>query len=395
MSRPRKEGKRARGIQGRHGTLFILIPRPEDNTKVYWISTGLKDIPNNVATAMKMREQYLNSRRNCVMEPNILLADYIDLYLVSKRNIYNNTKDSYFYRAEHIKKYFNELPLRKLKQEDVEAFLDNLFIEFHLSARYVKDIKVLFAAIIEEAMKDGLIVNNPVKAVVINKSLAFEFSETEETDDDDDSFFSYKEAMRFLEIVRDHELYEVFYLTLFFGLRREEILGLRWSQVFLKQKMIRINHTVTKGRAVYRQNSTKSVSSKRTYPLTDEQVELFKRLKEKEAANKKLFGNKYVVNETDYVFKHLDGSLFYPDYFSKEFRKIIGRNPDLPQNITFHGLRTSCISILAYEGYDVKSIQNWVGHKNIETTYKYYVKIKEREAKEEISKKMISMFKPK
>ena len=73
-----------------------------------------------------------------------------------------------------------------------------------MSARYVKDIKVLFAAIIEEAMKDGLIVNNPVKAVVINKSLAFEFSETEETDDDDDSFFSYKEAMRFLEIVRDH-----------------------------------------------------------------------------------------------------------------------------------------------------------------------------------------------
>ena len=74
----------------------------------------------------------------------------------------------------------------------------------------------------------------------------------------------------------------------------------------MKQKMIRINYTVTKGRAVYRQNSTKSVSSKRTYPLTDEQVELFKRLKEKEAANKKLFGNKYVVNETDYVFKNMD-----------------------------------------------------------------------------------------
>ena len=48
---------------------------------------------------------------------------------------------------------------------------------------------------------------------------------------DDDDFFSLKEAQLFLTIAELHELYELFFVTLFFGLRREEVLGLRWSSV--------------------------------------------------------------------------------------------------------------------------------------------------------------------
>ena len=113
---------------------------------------------------------------------------------------------------------------------------------------------------------------------------------------------------------------------------------------------------------------------------------MFQKLKDKENSYRSLYGNGYF--ESDYIFKHVDGSLFYPDHPSKTFRKLIRRIPELPQSITFHGLRSSCVSILVHQGMDVKSIQKWVGHADYETTLKIYAKVKDKEAKREISDTM-------
>ena len=153
------------------------------------------------------------------------------------------------------------------------------------------------------------------------------------------------------------------------------------------------NHTVTKGTAVNRLNATKTASSARIYPLNDEQISMLRHLKDKENANRKLFGSAYQDN--DYIFKHEDGSLYYPDYPTKAFGKIIKAHPELPQGITFHGLRSSCVSILVHEGFDVKRIQKWVGHADIETALKIYVKVKDKEAKQEILDGMHGIIKPK
>ena len=102
--------------------------------------------------------------------------------------------------------------------------------------------------------------------------------------------------------------------------------------------------------------------------------------------NRKLSGENYIEN--DYIFKHADGSLYHPDYPTKAFKKCIRKIPELPQSITFHGLRKSCVSILVKMGLDLKAIQEWVGHRDIKTTLAIYYKIKEREAKLEVSEKL-------
>ena len=142
-----------------------------------------------------------------------------------------------------------------------------------------------------------------------------------------------------------------------------------------------------------RVNSTKTATSARTYPLTEEQVKMFKHLKAKETENRDLFGSAY--HDNDYIFKHEDGSLYYPDYPTKAFGKLIKAHPELPQGITFHGLRKLCVSILVHEGYDVKRIQKWVGHADIDTTLKIYAKVKDKEAKQEILNGMNNIIKPK
>lgn len=389
MARPKKDGKRATGIQGKSGRLYIVIAQNtvKDGIKKpekKWVATGLADTPENVKKASEIRKKLLNNKEALTADRNVTVTEYTDLFLNrKKREISDTTYSSYFYKSKRIKEYFGTIKVRDVNEVIVENFLDSLFEEHHVQQRTVKDLKVLLGGIFEQAVKEGIIAYNPVKEVLINKNLAIKYSKEKNTDEE---FFSYEEAQYFLGKMKDHELYEMFYLTLFFGLRREEILGLRWSAIDFKDKTMAINHTVTRGMTVNRANTTKTSSSAREYPLTDEQIEMFNQLKKKESSNRKLFGNGYQDN--DYIFKHADGTLYYPDYPSKVFSKLIKKMPELPQDITFHGLRSSCVSILVHQGMDVKSIQKWVGHADIDTTLRIYAKVKDKESKREISETM-------
>ena len=397
MARPKKDGKRATGIQGKSGYLYIVrsktvMENGVKKSKKEWIRTGLKDTPENVKVASEQRKTYINNSDASFVDRNVLLSDYVDSILEKKkREVTDSTYSSYYYRGKHIKEYFSDIKVRDIKKNLVEDFLDNLFIVDKLQQRSAKDVKVFFGNVMDQAIKDGIIVANPVKEVTLNKNLAVENAKEKV---EDEEFFSYDEALLYLNKVETHKLYELFYLTLFFGLRREEVLGLKWSSIDFKDKTMTINHTVTKGmKRVNRNNSTKSDASKRQYPLNNEQIDMFNQLKNKEEKNRKLFGSEYVEN--DYIFKHADGSLYYPDYPSKVFKKVIKANPDLPQGITFHGLRSSCVSILVHEGHDVKSIQKWVGHADIDTTLRIYAKVKDKASKQEISDSMSGKIQPK
>lgn len=79
-------------------------------------------------------------------------------------------------------------------------------------------------------------------------------------------------------------------------------------------------------------------------------------------------------------------------YPYKKFKKIIEEHPELPQKITLHGLRASCVSILEHAGWSIKMIQDWVGHADGETTQKLYAKVKSKKAKKETAAKMEDLF---
>lgn len=390
MARPKKrkpDGKRASGVQSRNGKLYILISTKSiENGEVKygrkWIATNLNDTPENVKTAQAERAKLLLKNTKGVAAPNITISDLVDKILEEKkREVADTTYYQYSYSGKRIKDHFGFIKVKDIHEKEVADFLDELFTKHYLQERSVKDTKVFFSYIMEQAYSDGIIPYNPVKNIVINKNLA---RKTAKTKDSDEEFFSYDEAVLFLQKAKDHELLELFFVTIFFGLRREEVLGLRWSSINFRTKTMTINHTVTIGTKINRANATKTKASNREYPLSDEQIEMFKNLKSKEEDNRKLCGDSYIDN--DYIFKHIDGSLYYPSYPSKAFRKIIKATPELPQGITFHGLRKSCVSILVHEGMDVKSIQKWVGHADLDTTLKIYAKVKDKESKEGISK---------
>ncbi|MBQ9503758.1 MAG: site-specific integrase [Lachnospiraceae bacterium] len=398
MARPRKRGKKAKGIQSKKGYLYIIlsetvIENGVKRSRPKWISTGLIDTEENVKKAVEARAKMLNNDTSRSIDRNIPLAAYTDLFLAQKkREVAMTTYSSYFYRAKRITDYFgSKIRVCDISVHMVERFLDHLLIPDDqtqcLTATTVRDIRTLLINLMSQAIKDGLISDNPAKEARLSKDLMVKYASVKHPEEE---FFSYEEAQIFLQKVKDHKLYEFFYVTLFFGLRREEILGLRWSAINRSKKTMSINHTVTKGLTVLRANATKTACSAREYPLTDEQLAMFDTLKQKEDMHRQLCGNAY--HENEYIFKNADGTPFYPDYPSKAFRKIVKAIPELPQSITFRGLRKSCVSILVHQGMDIKSIQQWVGHADINTTLKIYTRVKDQQAKKEISETMTDII---
>jgi len=365
-----------------------------------WKNTGLKEAVRNRKKAEMLLEERIFQYRNgyTQVDTNILMVDYVNRFLEkNKRDWADTTYSGYLNRGKYITFYFSNVRVKDISIKDINDFLDYLLkdgcIKTYktkkkqgLSHRTVKDIKAFLNMVLEDAQQEGIIPKNPTEQATLSKKRI----RADEYKKEEDLFFSYEECMQFLEVSKGHELYELFYFTMCLGLRRSEVVGLKWDNINLEKKQLSIASTVTKGTQINRENSAKSKSSNRTYPLSERQCEVLKGIKQKQIDNKKLFGDEY--KDSDYVFTHIDGSLYHPDYPTKAFKKIIEKNTTLPQDIHFHGLRASCVSLLVEQGLGIKQIQEWVGHSDIATTQKYYLKIKSAESKRDISSKMDNLI---
>ena len=184
-------------------------------------------------------------------------------------------------------------------------------------------------------------------------------------------FLDSKEANEVLKLFRGHHLQPLIYMTLYYGLRRSEVLGLKWSAIDLENDTVEIKHTVVKNVTIVAKDKTKTAAGRRKYILLPEIKKVLIELKDTIKINKKTFGNTYA--KTDYVFTWQDGKPYRPDYITKEFQKVLARN-NFPK-MRFHDLRHSCASILYDKGWELKDIQTWLGHADIETTANVYTHI--------------------
>ena len=153
-----------------------------------------------------------------------------------------------------------------------------------------------------------------------------------------------------------------------YGLRRSELLGLKWDSIDFENEMLTIRHTVVKVYTTVAKDKTKTKSSYRSFPLLPEMRDLFLTLRDEQERNRRLLGRGYV--KTDYVFCWPDGRPFTSDYVSHRFGKLL-KKYGLPP-IRLHDLRHSCASFLINRGFDLKAVQEWMGHADIGTTANIY-----------------------
>lgn len=167
------------------------------------------------------------------------------------------------------------------------------------------------------------------------------------------------------------------FLAIFYGLRRSELLGLRWSSINFETGWLQIDTTVVREKngdrilAVVRENTTKTSCSRRNLPLCQYTYQYFWNLRQKQLAQMSLCGTSYDPRYTDFVCVDDLGTLLQPDYVSQKFQKVLEKYQ--LRRIRFHDLRHSCATIMLYLGYSLKDIQTWLGHSNYNFTADTYI----------------------
>jgi len=175
-------------------------------------------------------------------------------------------------------------------------------------------------------------------------------------------------------------MYPVVVLTAFYGFRRSEALGLKWSHIDFNAKSLTVQDTVVrcgKTAAMDKEKCTKNDASHRMLPLKAPMKKFLLKLQKKQAKQKKLLGSCY--NDNDYVCKWENGEPFKPTYITDRFIKVLSRS-SLPR-IRFHDLRHSAASILLKMGHSIKEIQEWLGHSIYATTADIYGHLEDKAKK--------------
>ncbi len=161
----------------------------------------------------------------------------------------------------------------------------------------------------------------------------------------------------------------------YYGLRREEICGLKWDAVDFQYKTITIKHTVIetsngKEYQLFLKDMTKDKSSFRTLPLSDATVDMLLKMKQRQEKMKLLFGNRYNHEFDDYFYVFENGDLVKPNWVTACFKRLLDDN-NMP-HIRFHDLRHSCATLLRHQGVPMEDISKWLGHSNLLTTEQVY-----------------------
>ena len=247
--------------------------------------------------------------------------------------------------------------LSKITTEDIDAFY-NLKLDEEYSTSTIRKLHQLLNQAFGQAVKWKKISFNPV----IN-------ADPPSVKKEEMKIWSFDEIDWFLNQCKGERHYLTFLLAIYTGMRKGELLGLKWCDIDFGKKSIRIerslSHIPNKG---YRLFTPKTKKSKRQVPIPDFLVKALKTHKEHQETQKKRLGEHY--HDQDLVICTEIGTLQDPRNVLRVMKRI-----SVAANVTsirFHDIRHTHASILISEGVDIVKVAARLGHSDPTITLKNY-----------------------
>ena len=334
-----------------------------------WVATGLAQKGNK-----RRAEEALVHIRNTFEPPvvdreltaDMLFSEYLKQWLeVVKVRVKIATFCSYQDMVLNtIAPYFEKkkITLRDLEARHIQQFYTEKLKT--VSANSVIHYHAVIYQSLKYAMKTDMVPQNV--AMKVDRPRKEQYQPT---------FLDADEMQELFKVVKGTRLELPVLVAAFYGLRRGEVLGLKWDAIDFQRGTLTIKRTVTEVRLdgkteIIEQASAKTKSSLRTLPLVGSFKDYFMEVKQAQEVNKSVCGNCYNYDYDGYVFVDELGERMKPDYLTNYFPTYIQRHGI--RKMRFHDLRHSCASLLLANGVPLKQIQEWLGHSDFSTTANIY-----------------------
>ncbi len=204
-----------------------------------------------------------------------------------------------------------------------------------LSAKTVRNINQVISSAMDFAVAQKIISINPCKAVALPK---VEHKEMKT--------IPAEQLQAFLNEAKETGVYEMYYIELATGLRRGELLGLKWQDIDWKNGIIKVRRQVARVDGEIVEAPLKTKNSYRAVTISQQAIEVLKAQKAK--------------TNDEYVFASPNGGPISPDSVNNMLKRVLAR-AGIPK-VRFHDLRHTFATIALQNGVDIKTVSGMLGH---------------------------------
>lgn len=251
------------------------------------------------------------------------------------------------YIDNHIEPNIGNIPLEKLTTMELQKFYRKLLTSGRverveaekqpkgLSAETVRNINQMIPSAMDFAIAQKIIAENPCKAVALPK---VEHKEMQS--------IPAEQLQAFLTEAKATGVYEMYYIELATGLRRGELLGLKWQDIDWKDGVIKVRRQVARVDGQIVEAPLKTKNSYRAVTISPQAIEVLKAQKAK--------------TNDQYVFPSPNGAPISPDSVNNMLQRVLER-AGIPK-VRFHDLRHTFATLALQNGVDIKTVSGMLGH---------------------------------
>ncbi len=252
------------------------------------------------------------------------------------------------YIDHHIKPYIGSVPLTKLTSLELQQLYKELLASGRvdrteskqqpkgLSPKTVRNIHQIISSALKLAMEQRLLSRNPANACALPKLERKEMKTLPP-----------EQLTSFLREARDSGVYEMYYTELATGLRRGELLGLKWEDIDFQHGDLRVKRQIARINGEVVEAPLKTKNAYRTLPLSQDMICVLQAQKKKSGGS-------------PWVFPSPTGGPISPDSILHMLHRVLKR-AGLPQ-VRFHDLRHTFATLALQNGVDIKTVSGMLGH---------------------------------
>lgn len=251
------------------------------------------------------------------------------------------------YIDRHIAPNIGKIPLEKLSTMDLQKFYRRLLADGRverieskgqpkgLSAKTVRNINQVISSAMDFAVAQRILAENPCKAVALPK---LEHKEMQT--------IPAAQLVAFLDEAKASGVYELYYIELATGLRRGELLGLKWEDIDLTAGVIRVRQQVSRIDGKIVEAPLKTKNAYRTVTISPQAIDVLNTQKAK--------------THDEYVFPSPNGGPISPASVNNMLKRVLKRAGIL--RVRFHDLRHTFATLALQNGVDIKTVSGMLGH---------------------------------